>query len=451
MMAVTSKRATIDEDYWQRFPTSAELFARAKTAIPSGVTHDARSFGPFPVYMSRASGAYKWDADGHKLLDHWMGHGALLLGHNHPTVTQAVSQALARGTHLGACHEDEVEWAELVRRLVPSAEAVRFTMSGTESTMLALRDARAYTRKPKVIRFNGNFHGWHDYAMVGYQPPFDTPTSAGIPNDLLGTMVSLPQGDIEAVRRTVDGDDQIGSVILEPAGGSNGVIPPEADFLRELRELTTQRGLVLIFDEVITGFRWAPGGAQEYYGVTPDLTTLAKIVAGGLPGGAVAGKADIMDTQTFTGDAKHDRFERVLQQGTFNCNLPSTAAGVAALKIVAEAEAIDYSNRMGKLLRDGMNDTLKRRGAAGIVYGECSVFHVMLGEGMAEAVERRDAVKLMGARGAAGPLRKAMLIEGVDFMRTGGFTSVAHGQEEIDLTLSAFGRAVERLQAEGVV
>jgi glutamate-1-semialdehyde 2,1-aminomutase len=450
-MAVTSKRATIDEDYWQRFPASAELFARAKTAIPSGVTHDGRNFAPFPVYMSRAAGAYKWDADGNKLLDHWMGHGALLLGHNHPAVTQAVSEALARGTHLGACHEDEVEWAELVRRLVPSAEAVRFTMSGTESTMLALRDARAYTGKPKVIRFQGNFHGWHDYAMVGYQPPFDTPASAGVPEAVLGTMVTLPPADIEATTKALDSDDEIGTVILEPAGGSNGIVPPDIQFLVELRELTARRGVVLIFDEVITGFRWSPGGAQQYYGVTPDMTTMAKIVAGGMPGGAVAGKAEIMETQTFTGDAQHDRFQRVLQQGTFNCNLPSTAAGIAALKIVAEGEATEYSSRMGQVLRDGMNETLQRRGAAGAVSGECSVFHVMLGEGLAEAVAQRDVARLMGGRGAAGPLRKAMLLEGVDFMRTGGFTSVAHGEQEIELTLGAFDRAIERLQAEGVV
>ena len=450
-MAVTSKRATIEEEYWQRFPTSAELFARAKAAIPSGVTHDARSFAPFPVYMSRAEGAYKWDADGNKLLDHWMGHGALLLGHNHPTVTRAVSEALARGTHLGACTEDEVEWAELVRKLIPSAEEVRFTMSGTESTMLALRDARAYTGKPKVIRFQGNFHGWHDYAMVGYQPPFDTPTSAGVPSEVLGTMVTLPPADIRAVKQALDTDELIGTIILEPAGGSNGIIPPDIEFLHELRELTAQRGVVLIFDEVITGFRYSPGGAQQYYGITPDITTMAKIVAGGLPGGAVAGKAEIMEMQAFKGDARHDRFERVLQQGTFNCNLPSTAAGIAALKIVAEGEANEYSNRMGKILRDGMNETLRRRGAPGVVYGECSIFHVMLGEGMAEAVAQRDVARLMGARGAAAPLRKAMLLEGVDFMRTGGFTSIAHGDEEIKLTLGAFDRAIERLQSEGVI
>jgi glutamate-1-semialdehyde 2,1-aminomutase len=264
-------------------------------------------------------------------------------------------------------------------------------------------------------------------------------------------MVTLPPCDIAAVRRALDEDDQIGTVILEPAGGSNGVVPPDVPFLRELRELTLQRNVVLIFDEVITGFRWSPGGAQQLYGITPDMTTMAKIVAGGMPGGAVGGKAEIMEMQSFTGDAKHDRFQRVLQQGTFNCNLPSTAAGIAALKIVGEGEATDYSNRMGQVIRDGMNEVLQRRGAPGVVYGECSAFHVLLGEGIKEAVEQRDVVKLMGGRGAAGPLRKAMLLEGVDFMRTGGFTSIAHGEAEIQYSLRAFDRAIERLQAEGVL
>jgi glutamate-1-semialdehyde 2,1-aminomutase len=449
-MAVSTQRTSIDEEYWKRFPTSAELFARARSAIPSGVTHDARSFSPFPVYMSRAEGAYKWDADGNKILDFWVGHGSLILGHNHPVVTEAVRQALARGTHLGACHEDEVEWAELVHQLVPSADEVRFTMSGTESTMLALRDARSYSGKPKVLRFHGHFHGWHDYAMVGYQPPYDSPTSAGVPEAVLGTMVSVPP-TIEAVRQALAADDQIGTVILEPSGASWGLVPLPAGFLADLRQITAERGLVLIFDEVVTGFRWSPGGAQGYYGIIPDLTTLAKIVAGGLPGGAVAGKREIMEQQAFTGEARHDRFERVLQQGTFNCNLPSTAAGIAALKIVAEGEVTEYCAQLGQTLRDGLSEALKRRGVPGSVHGERSTFHLVLGEGMAEAVAACDTTKLMGARGAAGALRKAMLLEGVDLMRSSGLTCAAHTEQDIASAVAAFDRAIGRLQAEGLV
>jgi glutamate-1-semialdehyde 2,1-aminomutase len=450
MMAVSTPRTSIDEEYWKRFPTSAELFARARSAIPSGVTHDARSFSPFPVYMSRAEGAYKWDADGNRILDFWVGHGSLILGHNHPVVTQAISEALARGTHLGACHEDEVEWAELVHQLVPCADEVRFTMSGTESTMLALRDARSFSGKPKVLRFHGHFHGWHDYAMVGYQPPYDSPTSAGIPDAVLSTMVSVAPS-IAAVKEALEADEQIGSVILEPSGASWGLVPLPTDFLAELRQITAQRGLVLIFDEVVTGFRWSPGGAQGYYGVTPDLSTMAKIVAGGLPGGAVAGRRDIMEQQSFTGQAEHDRFQRVLQQGTFNCNLPSTAAGIAALKIVAEGEVTEYCARLGQSLREGLNEALTRRGVPGIVHGERSTFHILLGEGMAEAVAACDTTRLLGARGAAGALRKAMLLEGVDLMRSSGLICAAHTDGDITSAVAAFDRALGRLQTEGVL
>lgn len=449
-MAVTQRGTTIEEEYWQRFRTSAELYARAKNAIPGGITHDARSFSPFPVYMNRASGAYKWDVDGNKLLDHWMGHGALLLGHNHPEVTRAIHDAIDRGTHLGACHEDEVEYAEVVRRLIPSAEEVRFTMSGTEATLLAMRDARGVSGKSKIVRFQGNFHGWHDYGMIGYQAPFDVPTSAGVPPEVASTMITLPPNDLNGVRRAIDGGD-VSAVIIEPAGGSNGMIPPDLDFLGGLRDLTREKGVILIFDEVITGFRFSPGGAQQLYGISPDMTTLAKIVAGGLPGGAVCGKAEILEVQAFVGDAQRDRFKRVLHQGTFNCNLPTVAAGTTALKIVERGEATAHANRMGDALRQGMREVLQRRGVAGVVYGECSVFHVILGEGMAEAIAQRDVAKVMGARGAAAPLRKAMLLEGVDYMRTGGFTSIAHDAQEIEFSVQAFDRALERLQAEGIV
>jgi glutamate-1-semialdehyde 2,1-aminomutase len=262
-VAVQQSQSTIDEEYWRRFATSAELYARARNAIPGGVTHDARSFAPFPIYAKRAAGAYKWDADGNRLLDHWMGHGALLLGHNHPEVTRAVHEALDRGTHLGACHEDEIEYAEVVRRLIPSAEEVRFTMSGTEATLLAMRDARGASGKSKIVRFQGNFHGWHDYGMIGYQPPFDVPTSAGVPPEVQGTMITLPANDIDLVHRTLDESDDIAAVILEPGGGSNGMIPPDLEFLRALREETRVEGVIIIIDVVITGFRYSTGVAQK--------------------------------------------------------------------------------------------------------------------------------------------------------------------------------------------
>ncbi len=451
-MAIAQTRTlTIDEEYRQKFAASGELYQRARQSIAGGITHDARNFAPFPLYVDRAEGARKWDADGNELLDYWMGHGALILGHSHPDVVRAMVEAAPRGTHHGACHELEVEWAELVCKLIPSAERVRFTMSGTESTMLAMRDARGYTGKGKVLRFQGHFHGWHDYGMVGYQPPFDTPTSAGIPEGTQGAMLIARPNDIDHVRELLDGDDDVAAIILEPAGGSNGTVPTNPEFLRQLRALATERGVVLIFDEVITGFRYTPGGAQQYYGVTPDMTTLAKIVAGGMPGGAVVGKAEIMEVQQFTGDAQRDRHRRVLQQGTFNASPVTAAAAIACLKQVATGEPHEYANRLGDKLRNGVNDVLKRLDVPGIAYGETSVFTIMLGEGMEEAVRACDAAKLMGARGAAATLRKAMLLEGIDLMRSGGFTSIAHTDRDIDNTVAAFERVAQRMQREGAV
>src|SRR5438874_4927762 len=442
---------SIDDAFRKRFARSAELYERSRKAIAGGITHDSRNFVPFPIYIERADGSRKWDVDGNELIDHWMGHGALLLGHNHPQVTAAVAEQVHKGTHYGACHELEVAWAEQIARMVPSAEWVRFTMSGTEATMLAIRDARAYTGREKVIRFAGHFHGWHDYAMAGYQPPFDTPTSTGVPKAVAESMLVAYPNNIDSVRELLDAHPgQVAAVIVEPGDGSNGIIPTNVKFLRDLRALTSHRGVVLIFDEVITGFRYSPGGAQQVYGVTPDVTTLAKIVAGGLPGGAVVGKHDILEVQTFKGELHKDRFERVLQQGTFNANPLSAAAGLNALQIVGEGWATEQANQAGEQLRVGLRDCLERRGVAGAVLGEFSVFQILLGEGMEEAAQTTDVQRLMAGRGAVNTLRKAMLLNGVDLMRSGGFTSIVHGDQELSQTINAFDRSLQSLQSEGL-
>jgi glutamate-1-semialdehyde 2,1-aminomutase len=449
-MAVTAP-STIDDAFRKRFRKSAELYDRSRQAIAGGITHDGRNFAPFPIYIERAEGSRKWDVDGNELLDHWMGHGALLLGHNNPQVTAAVAEQVYKGTHYGACHELEVAWAEHIKTLIPSAEWVRFTMSGTEATMLAIRDARAFTGREKVIRFAGHFHGWHDYAMAGYQPPFDTPTSTGVPKAVAESMLVAYPNNIDSVRELLDANPgDVAAVILEPGGGSNGIIPTNVEFLKQLRTLTSERKVVLIFDEVITGFRYSPGGAQQLYGVMPDLTTLAKIVAGGLPGGAVAGRRDILAVQTFKGELHKDRFERVLQQGTFNANPLSAAAGVTALGIVSEGWATEQANASGWQLRQGLREQLELHGVAGAVLGECSVFQILLGEGMEEAADSTDVQRLMAGRGAVNTLRKAMLLNGVDLMRSGGFTSIVHHDEELTRTIEAFGRSLEALQAEGL-
>ena len=449
-MAITAP-SSIEDAFKKRFAKSAELYQRSRKAIAGGITHDSRNFTPFPIYIERAEGSRKWDVDGNELIDHWMGHGSLLLGHNNPRVTAAVAEQVHKGTHYGACHELEVAWAEQVARLVPSAELVRFTMSGTESTMLAMRDARAFTGREKIVRFAGHFHGWHDYAMAGYQPPFDTPTSTGVPRAVAESMLVAYPNNIDSVRELLDAHPgQVAAVIVEPGGGSNGIIPTNVEFLKQLRTLCTERNVVLIFDEVITGFRYSPGGAQQRYGVTPDMTTLAKIVAGGLPGGAVVGRRDILEVQTFKGELHKDRFERVLQQGTFNANPLSAAAGLTALQIVGEGWATEQADATGEQLRQALRDVFEKRGVAGVVLGESSVFQILLGEGMEEAVETTDVQRLMAGRGAVNTLRKAMLLNGIDLMRSGGFTSIVHQDEEIAKTVAAFDRSLESLQREGL-
>jgi len=223
--------------------------------------------------------------------------------------------------------------------MIPSAEWVRFTMSGTEATMLAMRDARAFTGRDLVIRFAGHFHGWHDYAMAGYQPPFDTSTSTGVPKVVSETMLVAYPNNIESVRELLDAHPgEVAAVIVEPGGGSNGIIPTNVDFLRDLRALTTERGVVLIFDEVMTGFRVARGGAQEIYGIHPDLTALGKVIGGGLPVGAFGGRAAIMDQLSPLGP--------VYQAGTLSGNPLALAAGLAQLR---ELERIDGWNGLEKL------------------------------------------------------------------------------------------------------
>jgi len=263
-------------------------------------------------------------------------------------------------------------------------------------------------------------------------------------------LVAYPN-NIDSVRELLDAHPgEVAAVILEPGGGSNGIIPTSVPFLKELRALTTERNVVLIFDEVITGFRYSPGGAQKLYGVTPDVTTLAKIIAGGLPGGAVVGKRDVLDVQTFKGELHHDRFDRVLQQGTFNANPMSAAAGLTALQLVSEGWVTEQANQAGEQLRQALRDVFEKRGVTGVVLGEASVFQVLLGEGMEEAVETTDVQRLMAGRGAVNTLRKAMLLNGVDLMRSGGFTSIVHQDEEIARTVAAFDRSLEMLQLEGL-
>jgi glutamate-1-semialdehyde 2,1-aminomutase len=447
------------DHYSDMRPGSARLYAEAVKVFPSGITHDSRQMAPFPLYISRAQGAHKWDVDGNEYIDFVLGHGALLLGHGHPQVVEAVVAQMSRGTHPGACSELELEWGKLVQELVPCAERVKFTSSGTEATLMAMRLARAFTGKEKIAKFIGHFHGWHDYAQIAQSPPFDVPSSAGIPRSVIGSIVPLDPRDEKGIERTLRSSPEIAGLILEPTGASWGTVPLRQGFLQWLRALTSELGIVLIFDEVITGFRVAPGGAQQYFKVTPDLTVLAKILAGGLPGGAVVGRADIMDYLAFkTGDAKWNRHNRIAHPGTFNGNPVSASAGVAALKIVATGKPQAEAAELGRVLRGKMNQVLDRRGIPGCVYGDLSMFHIYLGDcPQGEDCDRslctNDPTALKDARKGPRPegLRRHMLAHGADIQGAGGMLSSAHNLADVERAADIFDAALGNLAEEGLV
>src|SRR5687767_4773478 len=239
-MTATLTRPSLADRYAAEFPSSRKLYEQAKAVFPGGVTHDLRYLEPFPVYIDRAKGAHKWDEDGHELSDYFAGHGALLLDHSPDDVVAAVQQQMARATHPGACHALEVEWGRLVQRLIPSAERVRFTSSGTEATLMALRLVRIVTGRPKVLKFTGHFHGWHDFVMPAAYQPYDGSAVPGVPDPVAQNTVVLPPNDLNRVEQALKSDPQIGCVILEPTGGHWGVVPIRGAFLKGLRELTTK-------------------------------------------------------------------------------------------------------------------------------------------------------------------------------------------------------------------
>src|SRR5438094_1141291 len=444
---------SIEQEYADARPKSKALYERALKMMPSGAAHDGRVFSPFPFYVARADGAYKWDVDGHRYIDGWSGHGAMILGHNHPAVLKAILEQAPKGTHYSAGSEIEVRWAELIRSIVPGAERVRFTMTGTETTALAIRIARAHTGHSKIVKFRGHFHGLHDSVMAAVKDPFEIPASAGVPEPTLAQTLVARCNDIAHVKELLD-DNEVAAVILEPAASRSMTVPTSPAFLKALRQLTRERGVVLIFDEVVTGFRLAPGGAQEYFGVTADMTCLAKAVAGGLPGAALVGRAYLMDDVAFSGDAKRDRTKRVADQGTYSGTPLIAAAGVAALEILKTGHVQRELNRKGDRLREGMNQVLKTRGVLGCVYGASSMFRIFLGASAEELgipTYTMDATRLdrgMGPLG--GPLHLAMLINGVDYSRGGGngWMNGAMTDRDVDLVVEAFDRSIVRLRED---
>ena len=441
----------IDQKFHHKHPGSLELARRAREVFPDGVTHDARWINPFPLYMTHAEGSRKWDVDGNEYVDYVIGHGALILGHGHPKVVEAVTRQMRGGSHLGGSTRLEIEWSEVIKRLVPCAEKVRFVASGTEASLMAVRLARAFTGRDKLLKFEHHFHGWNDYVIPG-----EADSLGGVPAPTLATVVVV-KPDIRAVEAALAKDRDIAAVILEPTGAHGGLLPLTEAFVRELREVTERHGAILIFDEVVTGFRTSKGGAQLRFGVTPDLSIHAKILAGGLPGGAVVGRADLLDMIQHRQDRHWETQRRVAHPGTFNANPLSAVAGTTALEII-ETEPINaHAEAMAGRLRDGINRVFTRNGLRGTAYGFASIVFVAFGvqgelddDGLPDL--SHDELKRGAAPNVIAAFRKAVLNEGID-TQGGGIWRVAaaHSEADIDFTIEGVERAVMGLRADGVI
>ena len=444
--------------YIEKTPGSEKLASEAQSVLPSGIAHDSRYLKPYALYIDKAFGPHKWDVDGNRYIDYFGGHGALLLGHCHPDVTKAVQNALALGTQFGANHPREVEWADQVIKMVPSAERVRFTSSGTEATLMALRLARSFTGKNKFVRFKTHFHGWHDHMTAGYTSHFDGGATAGVIDGVADNVVLVSPQDISEIKSVLKSDNDIAAVIVEPTGSSFGMVPMTQEFLQSVRKFTEEQGVIFIFDEVVTGFRCSPGGAQQAFDIKPDLTTLAKILAGGLPGGAVAGRKDILDDLDFERAAAQGR-EKIGHPGTFNANPVSAAAGIAALKIIEQTDACEKANTSAAILRENFNNILDKHNVPWAAYGTFSGVHLYMnknGQTINQSTFNANEIGYADLKNKdkdlVTKLRLAMAINGVDFNNSpGAQLSASHTREDLEFTTEAFNEAIKMLKNDGEI
>ena len=420
----------------RRTDTSEALFERASRYIPGGVNSPVRAFravGLTPLYIDHGRGAHVFDADGNEYIDYISSWGPLLLGHAFPPIQEAIRQELEKGTSYGACNAREVEMAELIcTKFFPSVERVRMVNSGTEATMSAVRLARGYTGRDKIIKFEGCYHGHADTFLISAGSglaTFGQSSSAGVTEHIIEDTLVATYNDIESVRRLLEEyRGQVAAVILEPIMGNMGLIPPAPSFLEELRRLTELEDVLLIFDEVISGFRAARGGAQELYGVRPDLTCLGKIIGGGLPVGAFGGRADIMECLAPLGD--------VYQAGTLSGNPLALAAGITMLQPLAEPDFYTRLEEKGQAFEATIRPILDRY-ADRLSYnrvGSLSTIFFRSG-GVRSNAEAKEADTATYARYFRGMIERGIYLPPSQFECI--FLSMAHTQEDFDRTASA--------------
>jgi len=430
------------DTYQQKTPKSEALFKRAREVMPGGISHNIHYFSPYPFFIKGAKGSKIWDVDGNEIIDLWMGHYTHILGHHADVVVEAIEKQVKEGIHWGIVFEKQIEWAELIRELIPCAEMVRFCCSGTEATMYAVRLARAYTGRNTILKIAGGWHGANADLTFSIKAPYEKRESLGLSPDLERFTKAIPYNDIPGTQEIIhQNEKEIAGIILELAVGEGGFVPPTAEYLTMLRAETEALGALLIFDEVISGFRLSLGGAQKRLGITPDLTTLGKIMGGGLPVGAVAGKKEIMEKTS--PERKGSKSEKIMiGGGTFSSHPLTVAAGLAMLHYLKDHRETVYPSidSKGEKARQGVQAALRRNGIKATVTGIGSLFqtHFLKQEGV--VLDSPQAIsQYTDVEKRENEFRIRMLSRGVHVMHGGGAISTTHSDEDIRKIIEAAG------------
>jgi glutamate-1-semialdehyde 2,1-aminomutase len=426
--------------YRQKTPLSENLFERAKEVMPGGISHNIHYFPPYPFFIQKTKGSKIWDVDGNEYVDLWMGNYTHILGHRPRVVVQAIEEQLKEGIHWGTVYKKQVEWAELVRELVPSAEMVRFCCSGTEATMYAVRLARAFTGKETILKIAGGWHGANPDLSLGIKMPYEKEESLGLLPELKEYTKVIPFNDLSGSLEIIhQNKEDLAGIILEPIIGEGGFTPATKEYLQMLRSETEKVGALLIFDEVISCFRVALGGAQERFNITPDLSTLGKIVGGGLPIGALVGKKEILEKTS--PEKKSAKWERILiGGGTFSAHPLTAAAGLAMLRYLKDRhkEVYPLLESKGEKVRKGVQKVLDQEGLNAVVTGIGSLFQTHFPFERGVTLDSPHSIhRLTDIDKREIEFRVRMLTKGVHVMHGGGALSMAHSDEDIKKIINA--------------
>ncbi len=451
-MTNDTKGANMDEvlERYRALSTQSQaLFGRAEKVMPGGISHSFRYYWPYPVYAVRAKGSKFWDVDGNEYVDLWMAHYARITGHAPGFIIDTLTQELSHGLHVGMVNEHEIEYAEMLCDIIPSAEMVRFCCTGTEATMYAVRLARGYTNRKVILKVEGGWHGPNPDLIYNISHPLERPESLGLLPEAATYTKVLPFNDVDAALTAIEEEaDDLAGVILEPVPGT-GFIPADREYLKALREATQRAGALLIFDEVITGFRLSLGGAQEEFGIKPDLTTLGKVAGGGMPIGIVVGRRDIMDLCDHR--ARPNKWERVnIGGGTFSGTPISMIAGLLQVRYLRENAHWIYPKlkELGEKARMGVEEAFRQNGVNARCHGYGSLYQVAFPLDKDDRIRRpRDILERTDQQKRDIEYKLRMMNEGVFLVKGGGAISTEHSEEDIEKIIRATEKAAREMRS----